>query len=75
MIISFQVIATRQGDKIYTLDDEGVLRVKQPQQMWREIPTSTELPEPQRSEYRTIAPLRSASQIHERSSILDGYIL
>jgi len=77
MIINFQVIPTRHGDQIYTLDDQGVLRVKQPQQTWREVPAVDSyveplvvLPDPKRS----VAPLHSEEEIKSpRPSILDGY--
>ena len=75
MIISFQVIPTRQGDRIYTLDDQGVLRVKQPQQIWREVPSTTELPEPHMADTRVITPLHDSSELYDKTSILDGYIL
>lgn len=80
MITHFQVIPTKNGDRIYTLDDQGVLRVKQPQQMWHEIPGTDFLVENQTVETqysrRHLQPAHSADEIFRpRQSILDGYVL
>lgn len=80
MITHFQVIPTKHGDRIYTLDDQGILRVKQPQQMWHEIPGTdfqVDVRAPEiHSSRRHVQPTQTPEEIFRpRQSILDGYVL
>ena len=79
MIVHFQIIPTQHGDRIYALDDQGVLRVKQPQQGWRDVPAinspQASLVEPV-SERRHVQPLHSFDEVFRpKTSIIDGYVL
>jgi hypothetical protein len=77
MIIQFQVIPSLHGDRVYTLDDQGILRVKQPQQTWRELANDETITVT--SSFRAkreVVPLRSAEEIMApQPSILDSYLL
>ena len=73
MIVNFQVIPTRHGDRIYTLDDKGILRVKQPLQTWREVP-GNDYSSQTTEDRRSIDPLHSVEEITlPKPSILDKY--
>jgi hypothetical protein len=77
MIIQFQVVPSRHGDTVYTLDDQGTLRVKQPQQVWREVAgTGTEYTTVESNAANVVNPVHTAEQIlTPRPSLLDGYTL